>query len=110
WGANPSNITSLKETEATALALHVQLQPFDVRDPEEFEPAFADAARRRANALLVLRNAFNQTHMTRIVTLAAKSRLPAMYPLAEYVSAGGFMSYGVDTADLNRRAAIYVDK
>jgi putative ABC transport system substrate-binding protein len=90
--------------------LQVQIQPLDVRGPAGFEPAFADAARQRANALLVLRNAFNQTHLTRIVTLAARSRLPAMYPLMEYVDGGGLMSYGVNTVDLNRRAAIYVDK
>ena len=44
------------------------------------------------------------------MTLAAKGRLPAMYPLIEYVNAGGLMSYGVNTADLFRRAATHVDK
>ena len=109
-GANPTNIASLKETEVAAPALQVQLQPLDVRGPDDFEPAFADAARRRANALLVVRNAFYNAHLTRIVALAAKGRLPAMYPVIEYVNAGGLMSYGVNNADLFRRAATYVDK
>ena len=109
-GANPTNLAALKETEAAAAALQVQLQPLDVRGPDDFEPAFADAAGRHANALVVLRNAFYQAHLTQIVTLAAKGRLPAMYPLIEYVNAGGLMSYGVNTADLFRRAATHVDK
>ncbi len=110
YRANPSNVTSLKETEAAAVGLHVQLEPLDVQRVDDFESAFAEAARHRANALLVLRNSFNQTNQTRIVTLAAKGRLPAMYPLVQYVNAGGLMSYGVNTVDLTRRAATYVDK
>jgi putative ABC transport system substrate-binding protein len=46
----------------------------------------------------------------RLVDLAAKNRLPAVYPWREYVDAGGLMAYGPNTADLNRRAATYVDK
>ena len=109
-GANPTNLAALKETEAAAAALQVQFQPLDVRGPDDFEPAFADAAGRHANALVVLRNAFYQAHLTQIVTLTAKGRLPTMYPLIEYVNAGGLMSYGVNTADLFRRAATHVDK
>jgi putative tryptophan/tyrosine transport system substrate-binding protein len=49
-------------------------------------------------------------HQTRVVELAAKSRLPAMYSIREYVEVGGLMSYGVSITDLDRRAATYVDK
>ena len=109
-GANPSNLVSLKEIEIAAPVLGVQLQPLDVRGADDFEPAFDIANRRRANALLVQRDPLNQAHQTRIVALAAKRKLPAMYPGIEYVTVGGLMSYGVSTNDLYRRAATYVDK
>jgi putative ABC transport system substrate-binding protein len=88
----------------------VQLDAFDVRRVDDYEPAFTDAAQHRAGALLVLRNSFNQTNRNQIVALAAKAKLPTMYPLVEYVDAGGLMSYGVNTAELTRRSAVYVDK
>ncbi len=50
------------------------------------------------------------SHRTQVVELAAKTRLPAMYSIREYVEAGGLMTYGVSVTDLDRRAAIYVDK
>jgi putative tryptophan/tyrosine transport system substrate-binding protein len=50
------------------------------------------------------------THVSRVVELAAKSRLPAMYSVRAYVEGGGLMSYGVSITDLDRRAATYVDK
>jgi putative ABC transport system substrate-binding protein len=109
-GANPSNVASLKEIEIAAPALGVQLQPLDVRGTDDFESAFDAANRRRANALLVQRDPLNNAHATRIVTLAAKSKLPTMYPGIQYVNAGGLMSYGVSSTDLYRRAATYVDK
>ena len=109
-GANASNVASLKEIEIAAPVLGVQLQSLDVRGAEDFEPAFQAANRRRANALLVQRDPLNSAHATRIVALAAKSKLPAMYPGIEYVNRGGLMSYGVSSTDLYRRAATYVDK
>lgn len=92
-GANPTNIAALNETEAAASMLLVHVQRLDVRNPEDFKPAFADAAR-RVDALLVARNALYQAHLIRIVTLTVNTRLPAIYPVVEYVNAGGLMSYG----------------
>jgi putative ABC transport system substrate-binding protein len=110
-GANPSNVAALKEVEIAARALGLQIQSSDVRgDADGFERAFDTAARQRANAVLVQRDPLNNAHPTRIVTLAAKSKLPGMYPGIEYVNAGGLMSYGVSTTDLYRRAATYLDK
>jgi putative ABC transport system substrate-binding protein len=110
YGAIPSNINSLKETEEAATELRVQLDAFDVRRVDDYEPAFSEAAQHRDGALLVLRNSFNQTNRNQIVALAAKAKLPTMYPLVEYVDSGGLMSYGVNTAELTRRAAVFVDK
>jgi ABC-type uncharacterized transport system substrate-binding protein len=67
-------------------------------------------ATKRAGALLVLGDVMFVTHRIRLADLAAKSRLPAMYPAREYVEAGGLMSYGHFFPELFRRAATYVDK
>jgi putative tryptophan/tyrosine transport system substrate-binding protein len=109
-GANASTVVALKETELAATALGLQLQASDVRGANDIEPAFSAAARRQANALLVLREALYQTHRTQIVSLAAQTTLPAIYPIRQYVDVGGLMSYGVSTPELFRRAAVYVDK
>ena len=121
-GANPSNVAALKEVEIAARALGVQIQSSDVRDTDAFEPAFKAAIRQRANALLVQRDPLSgrallvqrdpltNAHPTRIVALAAKNKMPGMYPEIQYVNVGGLMSYGVSTTDLYRRAAGYVDK
>jgi ABC-type uncharacterized transport system substrate-binding protein len=109
-GANSSTVVALKELDVAASALGVQLQASDVRVAKDIEPAFSAAARQRANALLVLREALYQTNATRIVSLAAQSKLPAIYPTRRYVEVGGLMSYGIIASDLYRRAAIYMDK
>jgi putative tryptophan/tyrosine transport system substrate-binding protein len=89
-------------------ALGMQVQPIPVRGPEDFDAAFQ--AVRGADGLLLIDAAFFTTHRARLVSLAAASRLPAMYGIREMVDAGGLMSYGVHYPDLYRRAATYVDK
>jgi putative ABC transport system substrate-binding protein len=108
--AYPVNIPAWKEMKNVAPVFGMQLLPLEVREAKDYEPAFGAAGRGRADALLVRRDPLNQTHRTQIVSLAAQSKLPAFYPLKEYVEVGGLISYGVSTADLNRHAAIYVDK
>jgi putative tryptophan/tyrosine transport system substrate-binding protein len=107
---NPSNVNSWKQIEAVAPSMRVRPQPLEVRGHEDFAPAFNAAVRERADALLVIRDPLNQNQRTRIVTLAAQTKLPAIYPLPMYVDVGGLMSYGIDQSDSFRRAAIYVDK
>jgi ABC-type uncharacterized transport system substrate-binding protein len=94
--------------ERAARALGVQLQIVESR-PEEFEAAFLTMAKTRAEGLTLSSPNFF-AHRTRLVELAAKARLPAIYPQWEYVEAGGLMSYGIVRAELFRRAAYYVDK
>jgi putative ABC transport system substrate-binding protein len=88
--------------------LGLQFVPYDA--PEEIEAAFQAMVRDRVNAVIVAHQPFTYRHLQRIVQLAAKYRLPAMYGVSEAVRAGGLMSYGVDEADVFRRAATYVDK
>jgi ABC-type uncharacterized transport system substrate-binding protein len=100
----------LTRAEAAAQALGVRLQFVEARGPEDFDRAFSDMTRARAGALTVLPSGMFNNERRRLVDLAAKNRLPAVYPWREGVDAGGLMAYGPDLADLLRRAATYVDK
>ena len=108
--AYPNIGSTLKGMEGAARALGVQLRVLKVHDPSEFEKAFAAMSKERARALIVLPDILLWTHRRRIVELAAKSRLPAMYGFREYVDAGGLMFYGALLSDMYRRAATFVDK
>jgi putative tryptophan/tyrosine transport system substrate-binding protein len=101
---------ALKEAGVAARALGVQLQFVEARGPADFDRAFSDMTRARAGALSVLGSAMLFVDRRRLVALAAKNRLPAVYPLRDFVDAGGLMAYGPNIADLYRRAATYVDK
>jgi putative ABC transport system substrate-binding protein len=100
----------LKEAEVAGRALGVRLQFVEARGPAHFDGAFSDMTRARAGALAVLGSAMLFAERKRLVDLAAKNRLPAVYATREFVDAGGLMSYGPNVADLFRRAATYVDK
>jgi len=101
---------TLRETQAAARALGVTLQSYEVREPEELEGAFTAMTKARAEALLVDPHPFFDVHNQRIVDLAARSRLPAMYPGRGYVEAGGLLAYGVNEPAIRRRIGLYVDK
>jgi putative ABC transport system substrate-binding protein len=100
----------LRETQAAAQALGVELQVLEVRTPNEFDGAFAAATSGRAEALIVMGDAFLADHRTRIVDFAQRNRLPGMYPRRSYVDVGGLMSYAANIPNQQRRAATYVDK
>lgn len=108
--ASPYTGPFLKERENLAQALGVRLQVVEAQDPTKFEQAFAKMARERAGALMVLTDGMFITHRRRLVELAAKSRLPAVYPELEFVSAGGLMFYGASLVDQYHHAAVYADK
>ncbi len=101
---------SLQETEMAARALGLTLQPYEVREPKEFERAFAAMTKARAEALLVLAALPNFSHAQRIAEFAAKNRLPAVYPFRESIEAGGLMAYAANAPAMFHRAAGYVDK
>jgi len=100
----------LSETQAAARVLGVTLQFYEAQDPDELEGAFTAMTKARAGALLVLPHPFTFFHARRIADLAAKSRLPAVYPFRESVEVGGLMAYAANAPDMFRRAATYVDK
>jgi ABC-type uncharacterized transport system substrate-binding protein len=100
----------LKGAEGAARALAVRLQFVEARGPADFDRAFSDMTRARAGALTVLASNMLFGERRRLVDLAAKNRLPAVYPAREFVDVGGLMSYGPNFVDVFRRAANYVDK
>jgi putative ABC transport system substrate-binding protein len=101
---------SLKEVEPAAGALGVKLQFVDVLGPKDIETAFRAASKGRAEGVLILSGPVINLQRKQIAELAAKNRLPAIYPFPDYVEAGGLMSYSANIIDLYRRAATYVDK
>jgi putative ABC transport system substrate-binding protein len=100
----------LKEAEVAARALGVRLQFVGAREPADIERAFSDMSREHAGALTVRPAPMFVSERRRLVDLAAKHRLPAVYAWREFVDAGGLMAYGPNLVDLYRRAATYVDK
>ncbi len=107
---NPGNAQTLKETELAAVGFGVHLQVLDVRDPKDIENGFQAASKGHADAVLVLGGPVATSQRGHIAELAAKSRLPAIYPQSDYMDAGGLMFYGPSISDLFHRAATYVDK
>jgi putative ABC transport system substrate-binding protein len=108
--SNGHNAQALKEIELAAGMLRVKVQRLDIQDRKDIETAFREANKERADAVLTL--PFPPYIETRIAELALKHRLPAIYFESAIVVKGGLglMSYGVSLADLDRRAATYVDK
>jgi putative ABC transport system substrate-binding protein len=96
--------------QGTARALGVHLQRLEVREPDDYEGAFAAASSERAEAMVVLPCYFHAPNAQRIMDLAAKYRLPAIYSWREWVQAGSLMSYGPNMPDMFRRTATYIDK
>jgi len=100
----------LKEAEVAARALGMRLQIVEARGKADFDRAFHEIATGRADAVTVLPSNMFNNERSRLADLAIENRLPAVFQFREYVDAGGLMAYGASLTDLNRRAAIYVDK
>ena len=92
------------------MALKLELEEIEAQpEPKGLESFFKTAKQKQVNAIIVIGPTyFNERK--RIVELAVKYRLPAIYPQKEFVDEGGLMYYGVDSTDLSRHAAVYVDK
>src|SRR6266478_3933142 len=100
----------LKELRAAAVALKLKLEEIETQaDAKGLESAFQTAKQKQVGAIMTFPTRPFFAERKRIVELAGKHRLPAIYPQKEYVDEGGLMSYGADDTDLFRRAAVYVD-
>jgi ABC-type uncharacterized transport system substrate-binding protein len=107
---NPPHVPYLRETERAASALGLAMRAFEVRSLADLRAAFAAMANWPADGLVTLTDGMLFSQRDRVVELALKSKLPAVYPEAEFVAAGGLSSYGPSLPDLFRRAASYVEK
>ncbi len=107
----PSTSSQLKELRGAALALKLKLEEIETQpDPKGLESAFQTAKQKQVGAIMTATTRPFFAERKRIVELAGKYRLPAIYPEKGFVDEGGLMSYGADFDDLFRRAAVYVDK
>jgi len=106
----PGQALNLREVGLAAGPLSVQLQSLDVLGPKDIETAFRAVSDQRAEAFIVFGGAILNAQITRILEYVVKNRLPVIYSGPQFVEAGGLMFYGVNVADLDHRAATYVDK
>src|SRR5262249_59181670 len=107
---NPSQIAFLGGIDAAASSAGVQLTRAAVRNAAEIERAINSFAQQPDRALIVAPNSVTILHRDLIIALAARYRLPTIYPYRFFASSGGFISYGADLSDLYRQAASYVDR
>ena len=111
WNAtNPYKEADLKEVLPVAHQLKMEVQKGPVRGPNDFDDMFVTASKGRPGGLITLEDPFTIAHRKKIVDLARRYRLPALYAVSPFVEVGGLMSYGPDRGDHNRRAAKYVDR
>jgi putative tryptophan/tyrosine transport system substrate-binding protein len=99
----------LQPVEEAAPAFGLQVKPAPVRSASEIE-ALGDTPAGASSGLLVMPDIYTTNHRDEIIALAARKRLPALYPFRFFATSGGLMSYGIDTLDVFRRAASYVDR
>jgi putative ABC transport system substrate-binding protein len=107
---NPPHVAYLREAARAASALGIGLRAFEVRESRDLPSAFTAVADWRANGLVTLADGLLFSQRQRVVEWALTSKLPGVYPEAEFVEAGGLASYGPSLPDLFREAAGYVDK
>jgi ABC-type uncharacterized transport system substrate-binding protein len=107
---NPVGASELTDVEAAAHVIGQQIQILNASNDSDLEAISAMLTQQRPGALLVGSDPFLLTRQQQIVSLAARHRLPALYPLREYVLAGGLMSYGTSLAEAFRQGGTYVGR
>jgi ABC-type uncharacterized transport system substrate-binding protein len=108
--ADPISAPQLKEVGSAARALGLQLQRQEVSAPKDLEGLASNWAKSAPGALYVITSQMFVGERKRIVDISLSNRVPSIFWSSRFVDSGGLMSYGTNIADLNRRAAVYVDK
>lgn len=110
--ADPDVLAEWRETQAAARILGVHVESLEVRAPSDLEPAFQHAAQSRLGALMVLEDRLTATYAATLVGLAARFKVPAIYPSRYFVQPpqNGLMSYGPSAIDIGRRVASHIDR
>lgn len=107
---NPGHGRSIKDAELGARSLGLNFQTVNAQNANEIDGAITNAAKGGANALFLMTDTLFNNQIARIAQAAIKNKLPSVYDRADFVEAGGLMSYGVNLPDLSRRAAEYIDQ
>jgi putative tryptophan/tyrosine transport system substrate-binding protein len=107
---NPATMGYLHEMQAAASSFGVQVSAEGVHNAEDIERVFNTFSREAGVGLVVANGPATASHEAQMIALAARNHLPAVYPTREFVKADGLASYGIDTPDLFRNAASYVDR
>jgi putative ABC transport system substrate-binding protein len=111
WNADDRGMTlRYRSVEQAAQTLHVAVQPLGVREPNDFDTAFAAMTQNRPDALFLVTDALTRLNRKRVIEFAEQHRIPAMYEFGFLVADGGLMSYGANPDENYRRAASYVDR
>ena len=110
WDPQAPSSPQWQESQLAARELGLQLHSMEVSSGDKFEGAFKEAIKARSVALAVTQSPLIVAYQKRIADLAAKNRLPAIYPRGDFVASGGLMSYGADQDEPYRRTASMVDK
>jgi putative ABC transport system substrate-binding protein len=108
--ATTTGVGQFAAIQSVAPSFGVELSPIGVRNAGEVEPAVTAFARSSNDGLIVTASVLAIAHRDLIISVAARHRLPAVYPFRRFVTGGGLISYGPDTVDQFRRAAAYVDR
>lgn len=107
---NEGNVQLWRESQLAARELGLQLHSMEVSSSEKYESAFREAIKARCAALIMASSPLASSNRKQIMDLAAKNRMPAVYPREDYVQGGGLMSYGPQRAEPYGRLALMVDK
>jgi putative tryptophan/tyrosine transport system substrate-binding protein len=106
----PTHPTYVREIKTAGQRIGITILGVEARGRDEVERAFAALTKARAQGLIVLPSPVTVAHQTQIVELAAKHRLPAIYPWLEFTESGGLMAYSTNRTEMYRRSATFVDK
>jgi putative ABC transport system substrate-binding protein len=110
WHSSGGRSTQWKESQIAAQQLGLQVHSMPIRSGDDLESAFKQAVMARSSALAVTQTALVSINLQKIVGLATRHKMPAVYAIPEHAEAGGLMAYGANRAELYRRAGFYVDK
>jgi putative tryptophan/tyrosine transport system substrate-binding protein len=108
--SNPQTRSTLSEVQAAASAMDQQFEAVTAATYHDIGPAFGDAVRKRADALLIIADPLFASRPVQLATLAARHALPTIYALREFAEAGGLMSYGSNFTELFRQAGTYASR
>jgi putative ABC transport system substrate-binding protein len=108
--SDPSGMAQVGVVQAAAASFGMELTPVDIRDADIIERGISSFARQADGGLIVPATPFSTVHLETIISVAARNKLPTIYPFRYFANSGGLISYGTDNLDLYRRAASYVDR